>query len=442
MPRLTQINPGVKVLTLAVQREMTFAARHGGGWACDGSCGKLVCRLAPKPNLHHQSFNRRRIACRRLTECRAAGFLGLCRLSRPGMDIWLNWKTSLNHWTIARLMRLALAIVMGTMGALLGSAPELAAATLDDVKARGFVVCGLSADRPGFSTADRSGTWKGLDVDFCGALAAAVFGAKSAVKNVAVKEAEAFSMLARGDVDVLVSGAPWTLSRDTLLGARFVGTLFHDGQGLLVPRSHGVSSALELSGASICLLLGTRSSLGVSHYFDSKNMRYQLVTSERWPDVVKAYEAGGCTALTGDISALALERSRFANPEDHILLPDVLSQVPRGPVIRKGDEAWFSVVRWVLMAMISAEEMGVRSDNADSMRNSPSEDVRALLGVDGDLGRSMNLPRDWAFQVIRQLGNYGEVFERHLGQRTAFGLKRRANALWSDGGLMVAAPLR
>lgn len=362
----------------------------------------------------------------------------------PAADIviWLNWKTSLKNWILARVMGLGIAIATLATGAFAVSISGASAATFDDVKARGFVVCGLSADRPGFSTADRHGTWTGFDVDFCGALASAVFGSKGAVKNVAVRDAEAFSMLARGDLDILVSGVPWTLSRDTLLGARFVGTLFHDGQGLLVPRSHGVSSALELSGASICLLLGTRSANGVSHYFDGKNMKYQLVTSERWPDVVKAYEAGGCTALTGDISALALERSRFANPDDHILLPDVLSQVPRGPVIRKGDEAWFSVVRWVMMAMISAEEMGVRSDNVDFMRNSGSDDVRALLGVDGDLGRAMNLPRDWAFQVIRQLGNYGEVFERHLGQQSVLGLKRRANALWSDGGLMVAAPLR
>lgn len=317
-----------------------------------------------------------------------------------------------------------------------------AADTLDAVRARGHVICGVADGPLGFSHIDERGIWSGLDVDFCAALAAAVFGNKEAVKYRPLSMAERFAALRSRDVDVLAGSATWTLSRDTDLGARFVDTLFHDGQGLLVRREQGVASALELSGATICVSTGGPATQNLEEYFSQRSMRFTTVPFDKWDEAVQAYLNKRCTALSADVSALALVRAAIGTVNEHQLLPEVLSKEPLGPIVRQGDERWFGIVRWVLFALITAEEYGVNSVNVAAARASNLVEVRRLLGTDGDLGASLGLSRDWAFQIIRQCGNYAEMFERNVGMRSPLRLERLANNLWSKGGLMHGPPFR
>ncbi len=313
---------------------------------------------------------------------------------------------------------------------------------LDVVRARGHVNCGVRDGATGFSSADSQGQWSGLDVDFCAALATAVFGRKSAVKFIPVKNVNDFQALRSGDVDVLPRSTSWTLTRDTELGVRFVGVLFYDGQGFLARRNHVISSVFALSGASLCVVVGTQSARAVRDFFDARKMRYQLVTSESWDDLVEIYGKGGCTVLAGDVSVLARARMKLAQPANHVVLPEMITKEPLGPVVRSGDEQWFSVVRWTLMALIAAEELGAKSDNIADLRQSSILAVRRFVGVEANLGASMGLAQDWTYQVIRQVGNYGEIFDRNLGENTAMGLHRGLNKLWNQGGLHYAAPFR
>jgi len=318
--------------------------------------------------------------------------------------------------------------------------PSGHAATLDVVKARGHLECGVSGDVPGFSIADAQGRWTGFDVDFCSAVAAAVLGNKNAVKFRQLSVGNRFRALTSGEVDVLAGNATWTLSRDTELGVRFVDVLFHDGQGFLVPRTHALASALELSGAKICALSGTHAEAALARFFSVRKMRYQLIAAEHWGDLVMQYTSGVCNVLTADLTTLAIERSRFADPDAHVLLPELVSKEPLAPAVRADDAEWFLIVRWTLMALISAEELGVTSANADVVSGSAGEEIAGFLSASS--GGAMGLPPDWAFQVIRQVGNYGEIFERNVGMRSPLKLKRRLNDLWSRGGLMYSPPMR
>lgn len=337
----------------------------------------------------------------------------------------------------------AVASVLFTLVALVGASATASAATrLETVKARGYLNCGVGNAIAGFSQVNDRGQWSGMDVEFCSALATAIFGRKDAVKFRNLTAADRFKALQDGEVDVLTRATAWTLTRDTELGARFVGVLFHDGQGFLVPRGHAISSVLELSGASVCVLPGSSGERGITDFFGQRKMRFQLVTSEHWDHLVKTYVAGGCTVLTGDVSLLAAERARFPSAADSLLLPEMISKEPLGPAVKAGDDQWFSIVRWNYMALVAAEELGITSVNVDTMRNSGSLDIRRFLGLEADLGAPLGLARDWAFQVVKQVGNYAEIFDRTLGNNSSLKLDRGLNALWTKGGLMYAAPLR
>lgn len=316
------------------------------------------------------------------------------------------------------------------------------ATTLDAVKARGHVVCGVSNNTPGFSEVNARGEWRGFDVEFCSALAAAVFGDKTAVKFLSLTPNNRFKSLQDGEIDVLLRETSWTLTRDSELGARFTSIIYYDGQGFVIRRSHSIASVFELSGASICVLPGSSGQQAVADFFAPKEMPFKIVTMERWDDLVKAYLADDCTVLTGDMSLLAYERSRFPSPGEHMLLPELISKEPYGPAVRGGDDQWFSIVRWTSMALVDAEELGLTKSNVDAMKSSKIMDVRRFLGIESDVGAPLGLARDWAYKIVKEVGNYGEIFDRTLGEGSTLKLDRGLNRIWTKGGLMYAAPLR
>jgi general L-amino acid transport system substrate-binding protein len=338
-------------------------------------------------------------------------------------------------------IRVAL-VYLAAVIALCAQAGAAGAGVLQTVRERGHVVCGVSDRLPGLSTVDRSGRWSGLEIEFCGALAAAVFGERDRVKFRPMSALEGARSLAEGDIDVLLGGTSWTLSREADLGIRFAGVLFYEGQGLLVPRSFGVSSVLELSGASVCVQEGTGAEKSLSSYFDTRRMRYQLVRGKEWADTVKAYKDGTCTLLTGDLPALAHERMGLAKPLDHILLPEIIAQEETGPFVRQGDDPWFTVVRWTLLALIEAEQLGVSSLSISKLPQTPDLRVRRFLGRDGALAASLGLQQDWTEKVIASVGNYGEVFNRTMGEGSRLKLPRGENQLWTEGGLMISPQFR
>ncbi len=316
------------------------------------------------------------------------------------------------------------------------------AATLDAIKARGRVICGVQPDAPGFSFVQSTGKRAGMESDFCRALAAAVLGTQDAVEFVPLPDADRFQTLLSGRIDILAGGTTWTLSRDTELGARFAGALYHESQVLMVRRNHAVFSALELSGASICVQAGTRHAQSVSDYFAKRTMPFQLIVADHWDDVSQTYAAGGCTAITGEMSQLGALRVRLPDRDEHFMLPDIVDAEPLGPAVRQGDERWFSIVRWVLMALIRADELAVTSNNAETLAKSGVHEVRRLLGTEANIGQPLGLPATWAYEAIRQVGNYAEIFERNLGLKSELKLRRGLNGLWLNGGLLYAAPLR
>jgi general L-amino acid transport system substrate-binding protein len=341
-------------------------------------------------------------------------------------------------------LRCLLTAVYG-LGALLALAAPASAAdttTLDAIRARGYLLCGIGETQAGFSQVDGSGARSGLDTEFCTALASAVFGSKDAVKFWPLSANDRFKALQAGDVDVLARGASWTLSRDTELGARFAGVLFYDGQGFMTRRGNAVASVLELSGASICTLPGAMGEQAVAEFFGAQRMRFQVVAQDNWDDLVKTYQAGSCTVLTGDISLLAQTRSKLKVPADHMILPELITKEPLGPAVRQDDAQWFAVVRWTLMALIEAEELGLTRDNVDAQRAATAPGIRRFLGLEANLGQALGLPRDWAYQVVKNVGNYGEIFERTLGTNSDLKLARGLNNTWTKGGLMYSMPFR
>lgn len=316
------------------------------------------------------------------------------------------------------------------------------AGTLDVVKERGYVNGGVSGKVVGFSAPDANGEWTGMDVDFIRAVAAAIFDDTSKARFTPVAFKEAFTALQSGEIDLLSRNTTWTYQRDTKLGIEFAGVLFYDGQGFMVRKDLGIKSALELDGASVCTQAGTTTELNISDYFTAKGMTYKPVVYESADEATVIYDSGRCDVYTTDTSGLAARRTALAKPEDHMILPEVISKEPLGPAIRQGDQQWSDLVRWTLFALINAEEMGITSQNVDEMLKSSNPAIKRFLGVDSDFGQYIGLSADWAYRIIKHVGNYGEMYERNVGPKTALGLERGVNALWKDGGLLYAPPVR
>ncbi len=316
------------------------------------------------------------------------------------------------------------------------------AATLDDIKAKGFVQCGVSQGLAGFSNPDSAGAWTGLDVDLCRGVAAAIFGTGDKVKFTPLSAKERFTALQSGEIDILSRNTTWTMSRDTQLGLNFAGVNYYDGQGFMVRKSLGVASALELSGASVCTNTGTTTELNVSDYFRANKLEYEIVAFEKADEVVAAYGAGRCDVYTTDASGLAAQRLKLANPADHMVLPEIISKEPLGPVVRQGDDQFFNIVKWTHNAMLNAEEMGITKANVGEMMKSDNPAIGRLLGTAGSFGEKLGLGNDWAANIIKAVGNYGEAFDRNVGPDTQLKISRGVNALWSKGGLQYAPPIR
>jgi general L-amino acid transport system substrate-binding protein len=326
--------------------------------------------------------------------------------------------------------------------ALIFSSVAQAGPTLDAVKAKGFVQCGVTTGLPGFSGADDKGVWSGIDVDMCRGVAAAIFGDASKVKYTPLTAKERFTALQSGEIDMLARNTTWTLTRDTSLGLNFTGVNYYDGQGFLVAKELGVKSATEMDGASFCIQAGTTTELNLADYFRANKMSYTPITFDTSDQTAKAFEAGRCDALTSDQSQLYALRITLKDPDMAMVLPEVISKEPLGPVVRQGDDEWFNIVKWTLFAMLNAEELGVTSENAESMKESKDPNIRRLLGVSGVKGEWMGLPDDWSYNVIKLVGNYSEVFERNVGKDSPLQISRGLNALWKDGGIQYAPPLR
>ena len=315
--------------------------------------------------------------------------------------------------------------------------------TLDAVKAKGFVQCGVSTGLPGFSAADEKGQFRGIDVDMCRGVAAAIFGDADKVKYSPLTAKERFTALQSGEVDMLSRNTTWTYTRDTSLGLNFTGVNYYDGQGFLVDKDLGVKSATEMDGASFCIQAGTTTELNLADYFRSNKMEYTPITFDTSDQTIKAFEAGRCDALTSDQSQLYALRIKLKDPGSAIVLPEVISKEPLGPVVRQGDDEWFNIVKWMLFAMVNAEELGVTSANVDDMKaNSTDPNVRRLLGVEGVKGEWMGLSDEWGYNIVKHVGNYGEVFERNVGMDSPLKISRGLNALWSKGGIQYAPPIR
>ncbi|MEW8014058.1 MAG: amino acid ABC transporter substrate-binding protein [Candidatus Sedimenticola endophacoides] len=317
-----------------------------------------------------------------------------------------------------------------------------AGATFDAVKSKGFVQCGVSTGLAGFSSADDKGNWTGLDVDICRAVAAAVFGDAEKVKYTPLTAKERFTALQSGEIDMLSRNTTWTLTRDTSLGLNFAGVNYYDGQGFLVAKNLGVKSAMELDGASFCIQAGTTTELNLADYFRANKLSYTPITFDKSDETVKAFEAGRCDALTSDQSQLYALRIQLKNPESAMVLPEVISKEPLGPVVAQGDDEWFNVVRWSLFAMLNAEELGINSGNVDAMMESKDPNVRRVLGLEGIKGSGLVLDDAWAANIIRGVGNYAEAFERNVGMGSPLKIARGQNALWNKGGLQYAPPIR
>jgi len=318
----------------------------------------------------------------------------------------------------------------------------LAGQTLDAVKERGFVQCGVNTGLPGFSNADEAGKWTGLDADVCRAIAAAVLGDAEKVRFTPLTAKERLTALQSGEVDVLSRNTTWTLTRDTSLGINFTGVTYYDGQGFMVSKSLEIASAKALDGAAVCILAGTTTELNLADYFRTNGMQYEPVVFDTADQTARGFEAGRCDVLTSDQSQLYGLRIKLKEPDKAEILPDVISKEPLGPAVRQGDDAWFNIVRWTLFAMVNAEELGVTSANVDEMKTSSNPEIRRLLGLEGIKGKGLGLADDWAYQIVKQVGNYGEVFERNVGSGSPLGIPRGLNALWRDGGLQYAPPIR
>jgi general L-amino acid transport system substrate-binding protein len=315
--------------------------------------------------------------------------------------------------------------------------------TLDAIKSRGQVVCGVNTSAPGFSAADSQGKWTGLDVDFCRAVAAATLGDASKVKYVPLNSQQRFASLQAGEIDVLSRNSTWTLTRDASLGVVFAGINNYDGQGFMVPKKLKVDNVKKLNGATVCVQAGTTSEKNVADYYGANGLKYKPVVFDTAEAITSAFFAGRCQVYTTDMSDLAGARTKASAPDDFQILPQVISKEPLGPSVRRGDDEWFQIVRWTLFAMLEAEENGLTQANVDAQKTGSKDPaVQRFLGVSEDTGKLLGLDKEWAYRIVKQVGNYGESFEHNLGPKTPLALPRGANNLWSKGGLMYAAPIR
>ena len=336
---------------------------------------------------------------------------------------------------------MALGLGVGLLGAGLATGAS-AQQTLANVKQKGFVQCGSNTGLAGFGVPDSKGEWTGFDVDYCRAVAAAIFNDPKKVRFIPLTSKDRFTALQSGEVDLLVRNSTATMSRDTALGLTFTGVNYYDGQGFMVRKKLGVSSAKELSGASVCTQQGTTTELNLADFFRRNNLKYEVVAFASSDETFKAYDTGRCDAFTTDSSGLYAERLRASAPDDHIVLPEIISKEPLGPSVRKGDAQWADIVKWVGYAMLNAEENGVTQANVDQMLKSDNPEVKRLLGSEGKFGEGIGLTNDWAYRVVKLVGNYGESFERNVGQGSPLKIKRGLNALWTQGGLQYGIPVR
>ena len=344
-------------------------------------------------------------------------------------------ESSMKKMMTAAIGGLGLALVATTVSA---QAP----ATLAQVKQRNQAICGSNTGLAGFGVPDGQGKWSGLDVDLCRAVSAAIFNDPEKVKFIPLSSKDRFTALQSGEVDLLSRTTTWTMSRDTSLGLNFAGVNYYDGQGFMVRKKLGVDSVLKLAGASICTQQGTTTELNLADFFRSNNLKYEVVAFASSDETIKAYDAGRCDAFTTDASGLYAERLKLTAPADHMILPEIISKEPLGPVVRHGDDLWLDIVKWTHFAMLNAEELGVSKANVDEMLKSPNPEIKRLLGTEGKYGEAIGLTNDWAYRIVKLVGNYGEVFEKNVGQGSLLKIARGQNALWTKGGLQYAPPIR
>ena len=346
---------------------------------------------------------------------------------------------SIKTWILVGFASLLL-VACGQSG---GGAGSKKSKTLENTKKAGFVKCGVSQGLPGFSNADASGNWTGIDVDVCRAVAAAVLGDADKVKYTPLSAKERFTALTSGEIDVLARNTTWTLSRDADIGLTFVGVNFYDGQGFMVRKNSGINSVNDFkNGISACTNTGTTTELNMRDFFNSKKISYEPIAFEKADEVVQAYDAGRCDTYTTDKSGLAAQRTVLTNPDDHIVLPETISKEPLGPVVRQGDAVWEDIVRWSLNVMIEAEEYGVTSANADMMKSSENPSIRKITGAEPGMGEKLGLDNDWSYRIITQVGNYGESYKRNIQDTGILPGTRGPNALWTEGGILYVPPLR
>jgi general L-amino acid transport system substrate-binding protein len=339
-------------------------------------------------------------------------------------------------------MRNTIVAMAAGLAAITASGTAMAGKDLDAIKARGAINCGVGIGTAGFMLADSQGKWRGLSVDVCRAVAAALFGDAEKVKYVPLTSQQRFTAVQSGEVDMVMGNATYTLTRDTALGLDFTGVFYYDGQSFLVPKKLGVKSAKELNGATICVAPGTTTELNLADYFRATNMKYEVVAFATSDETFKAYDAGRCDAFTTDASGLYSERLRAANPDDHLVLPEIISKEPLAVAVRHGDNQWGDIVRWVHYALVNAEELGVTKANADQMMKSENPEIKRLLGTEGKFGEATGLTNDWAVRIIKHVGNYGEIFDRNIGEGSPLKIKRGLNDLWTKGGLQYGVPVR
>lgn len=336
--------------------------------------------------------------------------------------------------------------VVSTLAAVAGLAVAGTAAaqdgTLDTVEERGQLICGVNNGLPGFSQPDADGRWQGLDVDFCRAVAAAIFDDPEKVQFVPLTAKERFTALQSGEIDVLSRNTTWTLTRDSSLGVNFAGTSYYDGQGFLVKNELGVDSAEQLSGATVCVLAGTTTELNLADYFRKNGMDYNPLVLDKSDQTISAFNAGRCDVLTSDQSQLNALRTKLPDPGAAKVLPEVISKEPLGPAVRQGDDQWYDIIKWTLFTLLNAEELEVSSDNVEDMQNSDNPSIQRMLGTSGDMGEKLGLADDFGTRIITHVGNYAEIYDRNVGADSPLGLERGVNALWTDGGLMYAPPVR
>jgi general L-amino acid transport system substrate-binding protein len=315
------------------------------------------------------------------------------------------------------------------------------AITLENVKEKGELHCGVSTGIPGFSNPDEKGMWTGIDVDFCRAVAAAALGDANKVKYLPLTTKQRFPALQTGEIDVLSMSTTWTMTRDTSLALNFVGVSYYDGQGFMVNKKVGVTSALELDGREVCIQAETTNEKNLADFFEKHKMGYKPIFFDTAEQVMAGFKTGSCEVITSDQSLLYALRTKLADPQNAVILPEIISKEPLGPVVRQGDDGWFNLVRWTLFILINAEELGVSSENVDDMKSSTHPNVRRLLGLDGIGGKGLGLDNEWAYRVIKQVGNYSEIFERNVGQNSPLKIERGLNALWNRGGIQYAPPV-